>query len=46
MTFEPPDVWQLVRGDDTQVVGRSYHDVLGIKLGCDALGTVANESIV
>nr|WAK77465.1 MAG: RNA-dependent RNA polymerase [Totiviridae sp.] len=39
-----PHVWQLVRGDDTQVVGRSYHDVLGVKLGYDALGAIANES--
>lgn len=23
-------VWQLVRGDDTQVMGQFYHDVLGI----------------
>ncbi|KAH9384951.1 hypothetical protein HPB48_026982 [Haemaphysalis longicornis] len=28
-----PKVWQLVCGDDTQVVGASYHDVLAIKLG-------------
>lgn len=40
----PPRVWQLIRGDDTQVVGQSYHDVLGIKLGYDALRAVANES--
>lgn len=41
----PPKIWQLVRGDDTQVVGASYHDVLAIKLGHDALGAVANESV-
>lgn len=23
----PPKIWQLVRDDDTQVVGASYHDV-------------------
>nr|WAK77577.1 MAG: RNA-dependent RNA polymerase [Totiviridae sp.] len=40
----PPNVWQLVRGDDTQVCGASYHDVLAIKLGYDALGAIANES--
>lgn len=39
-----PKIWQLVRGDDTQVVGASYHDVLGVKLGYDALGAIANES--
>nr|WAK77286.1 MAG: RNA-dependent RNA polymerase [Totiviridae sp.] len=41
---EPCDVWQVVRGDDTQVVGQSYHDVLVIKVGYDALGAKANES--
>lgn len=40
----PPQVWQLVRGDDTQVVGKSYHDVLAVKIGYDVLGAVANES--
>nr|WAK77248.1 MAG: RNA-dependent RNA polymerase [Totiviridae sp.] len=40
----PPQVWQLVRGDDTQVTGRSYHDVLAIKIGYDAMGAIANES--
>nr|WAK77608.1 MAG: RNA-dependent RNA polymerase [Totiviridae sp.] len=41
---DPASVWQLVRGDDTQVTGVSYHDVLGIKIGYDAMGAVANES--
>nr|WAK77674.1 MAG: RNA-dependent RNA polymerase [Totiviridae sp.] len=41
---DPASVWQLVRGDDTQVTGASYHDVLGIKIGYDAMGAIANES--
>nr|WAK77681.1 MAG: RNA-dependent RNA polymerase [Totiviridae sp.] len=40
----PARVWQLVRGDDTQVTGESYHDVLAIKIGYDAMGAIANES--
>lgn len=33
-----------MRGDDTQVVDASYHNVLRIKLGYDALAAKANES--
>nr|WAK77292.1 MAG: RNA-dependent RNA polymerase [Totiviridae sp.] len=40
----PPRVWQLVRGDDTQVTSPSFHDVLAIKIGYDAMGAIANES--
>lgn len=40
----PPSVWQLVCGDDTQVTGPSYHDVLAIKISYDAMVAVANES--
>lgn len=36
--------WQIVRGDDTQVVSRYYLDVLAVKIGYDALGAEANES--
>ncbi|KAL1479032.1 hypothetical protein MTO96_052189 [Rhipicephalus appendiculatus] len=32
------DTWQIVRGDDTQVVSDYYLDVLAVKLGYDALG--------
>lgn len=39
-----PRVWQLVRGDDTEVVGQLYHDVLATKVAYDAMGVVANES--
>ncbi|KAL1472335.1 hypothetical protein MTO96_039411 [Rhipicephalus appendiculatus] len=38
------DTWQIVRGDDTQVVSDHYLDVLAVKLGYDALGVEANES--
>lgn len=38
------DTWQIVRGDDTQVISRSYFDVLAVKIGYDALGAEANES--
>ncbi|KAL1468256.1 hypothetical protein MTO96_025564 [Rhipicephalus appendiculatus] len=38
------DTWQIVRGDDTQVVSDHYLDVLAVKLGYDALGAEANES--
>lgn len=38
------DPWQIVRGDDTQVVSDSYLDVLSVKLGYDVLGAQANES--
>nr|WAK77737.1 MAG: RNA-dependent RNA polymerase [Totiviridae sp.] len=38
------DTWQIVRGDDTQVVSDYYLDVLAVKLGYDALGAEANES--
>lgn len=40
----PCKFWQLVTGDNTLAVGPSYHDVLGKKLGYDALGAIANES--
>lgn len=40
----PIDTWQIVRGDDTQVVSDHYLDVLAVKLGYDALGAEANES--
>lgn len=40
----PVDTWQLVRGDDTQVVSPHYLDVLGVKIGYDAMGAEANES--
>lgn len=36
--------WQIVRGDDTQVISSSYLDVLAVKLGYDVLGAEANES--
>nr|UYL95644.1 MAG: RNA-dependent RNA polymerase [Kashgar Totiv tick virus 1] len=36
--------WQIVRGDDTQVVSEKYLDVLAVKIGYDALGAEANES--
>lgn len=36
--------WQIVRGDDTQVVSERFLDVLSIKIGYDALGAEANES--
>ncbi|KAH7965387.1 hypothetical protein HPB49_007037 [Dermacentor silvarum] len=38
------DTWQIVRGDDTQVVSDSYLDVLVVKLGYDVLGAEANDS--
>nr|WAK77278.1 MAG: RNA-dependent RNA polymerase [Totiviridae sp.] len=38
------ETWQIVRGDDTQVVSDHYLDVLAVKLGYDALGAEANES--
>nr|WAK77658.1 MAG: RNA-dependent RNA polymerase [Totiviridae sp.] len=38
------NTWQIVRGDDTQVVSDSYLDVLAVKLGYDLLGAEANES--
>ncbi|KAH6935975.1 hypothetical protein HPB50_011963 [Hyalomma asiaticum] len=38
------ETWQIVRGDDTQVVSESFLDVLAIKIGYDALGAEANES--
>ncbi|KAL1479036.1 hypothetical protein MTO96_052193 [Rhipicephalus appendiculatus] len=37
------DTWQIVRGDDMQVVSGYYLDVLAVKLGYDALGAEANE---
>ncbi|KAH7933712.1 hypothetical protein HPB49_015983 [Dermacentor silvarum] len=37
------DTWQIVRGDDTQVVPDSYVDVLGVKVGHDVLGAEVNE---
>lgn len=40
----PVETWQQVRGDDTQVVSPFYLDVLGVKIGYDALGAEANES--
>lgn len=40
----PVDTWQIVRGDDTQVVSDYYLDVLAVKVGYDALGAEANES--
>nr|UUT42649.1 MAG: RNA-dependent RNA polymerase [Totiviridae sp.] len=44
-TFSRPmETWQIVRGDDTQVVSDHYLDVLAVKLGYDALGAEANES--
>ncbi|KAL3225669.1 hypothetical protein MRX96_025704 [Rhipicephalus microplus] len=36
--------WRLVREDDTQVVSTHYLDVLGIKIGYDALGADANKT--
>lgn len=51
-----PDIWrrafkeaattlvQLVQGNNTQVIGTSYLDVLAVKVGCDAMGAVANET--
>lgn len=36
--------WQLVCGDDTQVIGQSYHDVLAVEIGYDATRAVANKS--
>ncbi|KAH6948584.1 hypothetical protein HPB50_025180 [Hyalomma asiaticum] len=38
------DTWQIVRGDDIQVISRRYLDVLAVKIGYDALGAEANES--
>nr|WAK77387.1 MAG: RNA-dependent RNA polymerase [Totiviridae sp.] len=40
----PIETWQIVRGDDTQVVSDYYLDVLAVKIGYDALGAEANES--
>nr|WAK77561.1 MAG: RNA-dependent RNA polymerase [Totiviridae sp.] len=40
----PIHTWQIVRGDDTQVVSDHYLDVLAVKIGYDALGAEANES--
>ncbi|KAL1481243.1 hypothetical protein MTO96_034575 [Rhipicephalus appendiculatus] len=39
------DTWQIVQGDDTQVVSHHYLDVLAVKLGYDALGAEANENV-
>ncbi|KAH6925306.1 hypothetical protein HPB50_003397 [Hyalomma asiaticum] len=36
--------WQIVRGDDTQVISEKYLDVLAIKIGYDALSAEGNES--
>lgn len=40
----PVDTWQIVRGDDTQVISPNYLDVLAVKIGYDVLGAEANES--